>query len=156
MTGEELRRRYTARQRDFSYLNLSEVNISGLDPDFDSSVYDIAENGYPDFTVNLSGINLCGANLTKANLQMMVLLNADLSETILTGAKLTKSNLTNANLSYATLIRADLSGCDLSNTNLSYSDLTQACLSCAQFCLTKLSIPETEGSILNIINRLRN
>ncbi|PSF30445.1 pentapeptide repeat-containing protein [Aphanothece hegewaldii CCALA 016] len=115
MDGEELRRRYAAGQRDFSNLNLREVNLSGIAPELDAGAYDEL---CPELAADLSEINLSGANLRRA---------------ILAGA-----NLTNANLSYANLTNANLAYCNLTNTNLSNAILIRACLDCVEFDNTNL------------------
>lgn len=115
MDGEELRRRYTAGERNFAGLDLRGVNISGIDPDLDIVAYDEL---CPNFAADLSGINLSRANLT--------------------GAILAGANLTGANLSWSNLTEAALHRCNLTKTDLSWSNLTRACLSGAEFQSTDM------------------
>ncbi|MHC5720542.1 MAG: pentapeptide repeat-containing protein, partial [Nostoc sp.] len=60
MDGEELRKRYAAGEKDFTAIDLKEVNVSAIDPDLDIVVYDKL---CPDFAADLSEINLSGADL---------------------------------------------------------------------------------------------
>ncbi len=110
MTREELLAAYAAGQRDFTKVNLSEANLTGVN---------LTE---ADLTgADLYGVNLTGADLSGADLYGVNLTGADLSRADLSGADLYGVNLTGADLS-----GADLTGADLSRADLSRADLTGA------------------------------
>lgn len=85
MEVDELRKRYAAGRRDFSWADLRNANLTGID--------------LPG--IQLYHANLSGANLTRANLS-----KSDLRRAILTGANLTGTNLIAANLARAHLEQA--------------------------------------------------
>lgn len=109
--------RYTAGERSFSKIDLSEADLSGIN----LTLADLQESQLiwanlqeaSLYHVNLLGAklrhaNLRGAKLRSANLQGADFLNADLSETDLTWSNLTGANLTGANLTDANLKNAIL------------------------------------------------
>ncbi len=130
MTGEELRRRYAAGERNFFGVDLSEVNISGIDPNLDLVAYDEL---CPDFAADLSGINLSEANLTNAILAGANLTGANLTDANLTGASLDRCNLTDVDLSGSNLTRAYLSGAEFQRTNMRRVDFFYADISESPF-----------------------
>jgi uncharacterized protein YjbI with pentapeptide repeats len=102
MDAHELITRYEAGERDFSWANLYQVDLSG-------AVLPRAVL----YHVNLSGANLKGANLDRADLIGANLREANLGEAILTGA-----NLREANLGMADLAWANLSGANVTSEQL--------------------------------------
>jgi uncharacterized protein YjbI with pentapeptide repeats len=109
--------RYTAGERSFTKIDLSEADLSGIN----LTLADLQESQLiwanlqeaSLYHVNLLGAklrhaNLRGAKLRSANLQGADFLNADLSETDLTWSNLTGANLTGANLTDANLKNAIL------------------------------------------------
>ena len=98
MTAEELLKRYTEGERDFSGVNLSGINLRG---------------------VTLTEVNLSGANLHSTDLS-----GADLRDAYLSEANLNEANLSGTDLSNADLSNAKLKGTDLSETILHNADLT--------------------------------
>ena len=113
----------TYRNEKSIYVNLSDVNLSG---------------------VNLGRSNLLGADLARANLQNANLAGsnlrwANLSAANLTDADLSWSELTMANFTGACLSRADLRWANLPRTNLTDADLRFANLIGAQLVETEIS-----------------
>ena len=98
MTPDELIQRYTAGERNFRRVNLSDeiliwADLRGAD---------------------LRGANLRGVNLNWANLSQVNLIGADLQGADLAWANLSKANLRWANLSEANFSAANLSDADWS------------------------------------------
>lgn len=131
MGVEELLKRYSAGQRDFSNIDLTKANLRAA---------------------QLPGVNfrggkltkaiLCEANLTKANLS-----GCDLSDADLRGAILVKVNLNRANLSRALLFKANFSGAKLFGANLEQTELWEAfLLSGSQ--LPNFTLPDEDTSDL--------
>lgn len=92
MSTEELLKRYAAGEREFTGIDLSEVDLSG---------------------VNLAGADLSGANLLGTDLSV-----ANLSGVNLSNAKLDLANLTGANLEGANVTSASILAANLTNVNL--------------------------------------
>ena len=154
---------------DFSYANLSGVNLAELDLTSVNFSYANLTNAYLFGTkfplANLSFANLDGANLTYANLTYASLPNANLTGANLTyatlfynnlvGANFSKANLTGANLNLATLTganlaNADLTGVDLSNATLTGANLNLATLTGANlFCATFTNAILTGANLTN-------
>ena len=82
MTAEELLKRYAAGERDFTGVDLNEVNLSGTDLS----------------DINLTNANLIDANLTETSLSNANLTDVSLTNAILSGTSLAGVNLTNVDL----------------------------------------------------------
>lgn len=152
MEVEELLQRYAAGERDFSGVNLCEVNLSRINlsgANFSGANLSIA---------NLSGANLSGVNLSHAKLNVTRLSGANLSRAKLNGAILNVANLVRANLSdahlvqtsliRAELIRAELSRANLIEANLNAADLRESKLRQANLSGANLSEADVRGSSL--------
>jgi uncharacterized protein YjbI with pentapeptide repeats len=92
MDAHELITRYEAGERDFSWANLYQADLSGA----------VLPRAIL-YHVNLSGANLKGANLDRADLIGANLREANLREAILTGANLREADLGMADLAWANL-----------------------------------------------------
>ncbi|BAY82918.1 pentapeptide repeat protein [Calothrix parasitica NIES-267] len=102
MDVEELRQRYKDGERDFSGIELRDVDLKGID---------------------LSDVVFHRAKLINVDLSNAKLWKADLSEADLTGSNLSNANLWKANLRNAILTNTDLSytnstGADFIGTNI--------------------------------------
>ena len=122
MDVEELRQRYKDGERDFSGIELRDVDLRGI---WLSQRIDRKDklilNQAKLINVDLSNAILWKADLSEADLTGSNLTHADLSKTNLINA-----DLTNANLSCADLNSANLRNANLTNTNLNYTDLIGA------------------------------
>jgi uncharacterized protein YjbI with pentapeptide repeats len=156
MTVEELLEKYAFGVINFSGVDLSEANLSGIKlsgANFTEANLSVA---------NLSGANLSEANLSYAKLNVARLSGVNLSDAILNGACLNVANLIRADLSraqlrFATLIRtelirANLSYADLSEANLSSADLREATLRHTVLCRANLSEANLRGAFLTQAN----
>lgn len=94
MTVEELLERYAAGERDFSGVDLSDVNLSGAD---------------------LLHINLSGANLSRANLVGARLYGADIRQCNLSGADLRNADLRVSRLDEVNFQDTNLQGANWRN-----------------------------------------
>ena len=94
MDAHELITRYEAGERDFSWTNLPEADLSG-------AVLSKAVL----YHVNLSGANLKGANLDRVDLIGANLREANLGKAILTGANLSGANVTSEQLGKAASLK---------------------------------------------------
>jgi uncharacterized protein YjbI with pentapeptide repeats len=156
MTVEELLEKYAFGVTDFSGVDLSEANLSGIK--LSGANFTRANLS----VVNLSGANLSGANLSYAKLNVARLSGANLSDAILNNASLNVANLIRADLSraqlrFATLIRAELiranlSYADLLEANLSSADLREATLRHTVLCRANLSEANLRGASLTQAN----
>jgi hypothetical protein len=90
MNREELLKRYSARERDFSYADLSHANLS------DADLRNIGLRG-----ADLRGADFRGADFRGADLRYANLRGADLSDANLRGANLRGADLSDANIDYA-------------------------------------------------------
>lgn len=152
MDVREILKKYAAGERDFSGLNLAEVNLSGVH----LSGANLSEVNLS--VANLSGANLSGANLSRAklnvarlsgaNISKANLIQASLNVTNLIRADLRRANLTQAALIRAELIRAELSGATLKEANLSGADLREAALRQAILSRATLSEANLRGAFL--------
>ena len=152
MKVEELLKRYGAGERDFTGIDLSEANLSGIN----LSGANFSEASLS--VTNLSGANLSRANLSRARLNVARLSGANLNQARLDGAILNVANLIRADLRGASLvqaaairaemIRADLSEADLSGANLSGADLREARLRQAHLRGASLSEANLRGTCL--------
>ena len=152
MKAEEVLDRYTAGSREFSALDLREINLSGAN-------LSAASFSHADLSVaNLTGANLSRTDLSQANLSVAKLNGANLSKANLSHATLNVANLTmtdlrEANLVQAELIRAeltrsDLSGANLRGANLSHADLRDAKLRYADLSGANLSRADLRHALL--------
>ncbi len=156
MTVEELLAQYEIGIRDFSDINMTEVNLSGSK----LSQINLAHSNLS--IVNLSGTDLHQADLSYAKLNVARLHGANLHEailhkTILNVANLIRANLSHAQLQQASLIRAELIRADLSYANLmdadlSSADLREATLRQAKLINTNLSAAILQDAVLNGAN----
>ena len=123
ISTEEFLRRYHARERDFTEINLAGLNLSK------QSLGNLNLNkanfrGANLFAANMHNVNLSNANLSDANLT-----EVDLSNKVnLSYANLSGANLSNANLKTVNLIGAKLKNANLSKANLFEADLQEAIL----------------------------
>lgn len=156
MTVKQLLAQYEIGDRDFSGINLPEVNLSGLK----LSQINLAHGNLS--VVNFSGTDLQQANLSHARLNVARLHGTNLHQAILNRTILNVANLIRANLSHAKLnqasliraelIRADLSYADLIEADLSSADLREANLRQAKLIDANLSAAILQNSILNGAN----
>lgn len=152
MNVEELLAQYAAGVTDFSGVDLSEANLSGVK----LSGINLSQANLS--VINLSGANLCEANLSQAKLNVARLSGANLVDAILNNSSLNVANLIRADLSRAQLrsasliraelIRADLSRADLCEANLTSADLREATLRQANLRRANLSEASFRGSSL--------
>jgi uncharacterized protein YjbI with pentapeptide repeats len=137
ISGEELKVRYQAGERDFSSCELSGVVLSG------ANLSDVILDG-----ANLSYAILRGANLSHAQLRKANLDGADLYEAILDEATLKEANLEGAlldgasaqgaNFRHAGLRDAHLSAVKMQNADLRGADLRRVNLLKANLCQARL------------------
>ncbi len=156
MTVEELLEQYAAGVLDFSGIELTEANLSGV------KLSGVNLSNANLSIVNLSGANLSEANLSNAKLNVARLSGANLSNAILNNASLNVANLIRADLSRAQLrgatlirtelIRADLSSADLLEADLTGADLREATLRQANLRHANLSEAVLRGSFLTGAN----
>lgn len=136
MTVEELLKKYALGVRDFSALDFSEANFSGVKlTDIDLSHSNLS-------VINFSGANLVGSNLSHAKLNVARL----------RGAYLSNANLNYASLNVANLIRADLSGAHLQKATLIRAELIRANLSSADLWEANLSGADLREATLRQVN----
>jgi uncharacterized protein YjbI with pentapeptide repeats len=114
MDTTELIERYGAGERDFSGLDLTKAELSGVNlsgADLSQANLSLARLNQADLSgANLSQANLSGAILQRANLSQANLTGADLSWADMGFANLMDANLTDANMQNTILIRARLKG----------------------------------------------
>jgi uncharacterized protein YjbI with pentapeptide repeats len=156
MNVEELLEKYAAGVRDFSGVDLSEANLSGV------KLSGVNFNQANLSVINLSGANLSQANLSDAKLNVARLSGANLADAILNNSSLNVANLIRADLSRAQLqratliraelIRAELSRADLFEANLSSADLREATLRQANLRRANLSEASLRGAFLTGAN----
>ncbi|VXD22792.1 Pentapeptide repeat protein [Planktothrix serta PCC 8927] len=142
MNRQEFLDRYQAGERNFTYIDLSGANLSGV------NLQEIDLTG-----ANLTGVNLSwavlnqtqlvGACFRRADLRNIVLTRSNLNQSNLSGANLTKADLRfatlkQADLNWAILIEADLSNTDLTGAKLDQINLEQAKLNHALLMGTEL------------------
>jgi len=156
MEVEEFLNKYSQGIRDFTGVNLTEANLSGIN----LSGANLSEANLS--ISNLSGANLSQVNLTQAKLNVARLSGANLTQANLSGAILNVANLARADLREADLyqaamirtelIRAELSGANLSETNLTGADLGEARLRLANLRGANLSEANLRGTSLTGAN----
>lgn len=156
MTVEELLEKYASGVLDFSGVNLSEANLSGIK----LSGANLSQANLS--IVNLSGANLCEANLSHAQMNVARLRGANLVGANLNHASLNVANLIRVDLSRAhlrgaslvraELIRTDLSRADLFEANLTSADLREATLRQANLRRANLSEANLKGCSLTGAN----
>ncbi|MBW4644983.1 MAG: pentapeptide repeat-containing protein [Goleter apudmare HA4340-LM2] len=139
MNVEELLEKYATGVIDFSGVDLSEANLSG-----------VKLNGVNFSQANLSVINLSGANLSEANLT-----DAKLNVARLSGANLASAILNNTSLNVANLIRADLSRVQLRGASLIRAELIRAELSRADLFQANLTSADLREATLRQANLRR-
>jgi uncharacterized protein YjbI with pentapeptide repeats len=143
MSVQELLGKYTAGERDFSGVNLTEANLSRAHlcrANFSRAILSIA---------NLSGSNLNGVNLSYAKLNVARLSGASLIEAKLNGALLNVANLIRANLTEAELVQAALIRAEMIRTNLTRANLSEANLNGADLRESKLDHANLTGANLS-------
>ena len=116
MDKEEFLKRYENGERDFSGIELRDVDLSGINLS-DKIILRKAKL----IKVNLSNSELWKADLSEANLS-----GSNLKSTNLWEANLTKANLTNVSLYCGNLEAANLRNAILIDTDLRYTNLTGA------------------------------
>jgi uncharacterized protein YjbI with pentapeptide repeats len=152
MQAEEILKQYADGERNFSGINITEVNLSRANLtgiDFSDATLSIA---------NFTGANLSEANLSGAKLNVAKMSGANFSQTKFNGAILNVANLVRANLKgtqliqaaliRAELIRADLTGANLREANLSGADLREAQLKQVNLSGANLSEADLRGASL--------
>ncbi len=102
MDKKEFLRRYDNGERDFSGIEIRDMDLSGID------LSDVSLHRAKLIKVNLSKTRLWEADLSEADLSGSDLFNADLQE-----ANLQNAILTNTNLESTKLIGADLTGSNI-------------------------------------------
>ncbi|BCL33604.1 hypothetical protein NSMS1_00510 [Nostoc sp. MS1] len=127
MNVEELLTKYANGVINFSGIDLSEANLSG---------------------VKLCGVNFSQANLSIVNLSGANLSEADFSYAKLNVARLSGANLTNAIFNYSSLNVANLVRADLSRAQLRGASLVRAELIRAELSRADLSEADLEGADL--------
>ncbi|MGB3238782.1 MAG: pentapeptide repeat-containing protein [Geitlerinemataceae cyanobacterium] len=143
MSVRELLEKYTAGERDFSGINLTEANLSRVHlchANFSRAILSIA---------NLSGSNLNGANLSYAKLNVARLSDASLMNANLNGALLNVANLIRANLTEAELVQTALIRAEMIRTNLTRANLGEANLNGADLRESKLDRANLGGANLS-------
>lgn len=143
MSVRELLEKYTAGERDFSGINLTEANLSRVHlchANFSRAILSIA---------NLSGSNLNGANLSYAKLNVARLSGASLINANLNGALLNVANLIRANLTEAELVQTALIRAEMIRTNLTRANLSEANLNGADLRESKLDHANLSGANLS-------
>lgn len=152
MQAEEILKKYADGERNFSGVNITEINLTRANLtgiDFSDATLSIA---------NLTGANLSEANLTGAKLNVAKMSGANFSQAKFNGAILNVANLVRANLKgtqfiqaaliRAELIRAELSGANLREANLSGADLREAQLKQVNLSGANLSEADLRGCSL--------
>ena len=110
--GAEIMERYASGVRDFTGLDLSEIEL----PDVNLNLANLKESKL--IWANLQGATLWQANLSSTKLRHINLGGANLYAANLQGADLQGANLKGANLSCADLRGANLTEADLTDANL--------------------------------------
>ncbi|MGG6296130.1 protein kinase domain-containing protein [Leptolyngbya sp. AN02str] len=126
LNANELLHAYSKGKRDFTYHDLSLLNLSKItlaNANFHQSKL---------HKVNFQGANLFNADFGRASLSQSVLKNANLARAYLSHADLQGADLRGADLSYAYLSNANLRG-----ANLCGADLTGAKVTDEQLALAK-------------------
>ncbi|ABA23996.1 Pentapeptide repeat protein [Trichormus variabilis ATCC 29413] len=152
MNVEELLAQYATGVINFSGVDLSEANLSGVKlcgVNFSQANLSIA---------NLSGSNLSEADFSHAKLNVARLSGANLTNAIFNHSSLNVANLIRSDLSRAQLrgaslvraelIRAELSRVDLSEANLNSADLREATLRHANLRHANLNGASLKGASL--------
>ena len=121
MDIEELLERYAAGERDFSGVDLSRTDLTGVD--FSSNKLNNS--------ICFMEADFCNSNLSKANLYFAIFEGA---------------NLKNANLTGAILSCANFEGANLTNADLTCSELTATCFAAAD--LTNANLSNSQGSFM--------
>ncbi len=117
MDSERLVKLYQEGRRDFSGINLADVDLSY------AYLRGINLSNACLTNANLTGINLTSANLTGINLS-----NAKITSAYLGDSDLRTADLSQANFSYSYLAESNLTSSYLLQTNLSYCYLSRAML----------------------------
>lgn len=134
--------RYQQRERNFTNIDLSGVNLTG------------ANLGNIDLSnANLTGANLSWASLSQAkfvgaNLHQADLHSAILNQTDFTGANLSRAKLNKVDLRLAIIQDADLNWADLSNADLSSANLQNAQMARINLKQAKLNNTQLNGAQL--------
>ena len=102
MDVEELRQRYNDGERDFSGIELRDVDLSGIHLSY--VIFHKAK---------LINVDLSKSNLSKADLSEADLTGSNLNDAELEAANLRNAILTNTNLSYPNLTDADVTGSNI-------------------------------------------
>jgi hypothetical protein len=117
ITAKELLNRYSAGERDFSFVDSPSADLGRADlrgADLSNANLYTADLSNADLSeANLGGAELTGANLSRVNLRGAHLRKARLKEVNLKYADLTDADLTGANLRLA-----DMNGASLERTNI--------------------------------------
>ena len=152
MKAEEVLEQYTAGSREFSALDLREINLSGAnlsEASFSHADLSVANLAGANFSrTDFSHANLSAAKLNSANLSKTKLNHAILNLANLTMADLRGANFVQAELIRAELTRADLSGADLRGANLSSADLRDAKVRYANLSQSNLSRADLRHALL--------
>ena len=169
MNVDKLLEKYAKGFTDFSGIELTEANLSGVKlsgADLSNANLSVANLSGANLTranfsyaqlnvARLSGAYLEGANFTKASLNVANLIRANLSNVKLIKASLIRAELIRADLSCANLFKANLSGADLREATLRHAVLRSANLNHACFKGASLIGANLEQAILNNTNLVR-
>ncbi|MGB5962793.1 MAG: pentapeptide repeat-containing protein [Coleofasciculaceae cyanobacterium] len=151
---EELIRRYTGGERNFSNANLRRATLTNCSlPEINLSFAKLNAANLTEANLSkaeLTAADLSGANLSYVDLSDSSLIRANLSKTNLSFADLRGANLQAANLQEACLYQADLRGTNLNLADLRRADLTEAKLKGANLTNTQLTLTESEKAALLI------
>ncbi len=110
---------YNKGRRDFSYKDLSRLEIGKID--LSAGNFRQAKL----FNTNLQGANLAQADFRQANLQMVKMQEANLSRSYFEGADLQGADLQGADLSFADLTNSKLTNANLCGANLTGAKITE-------------------------------
>ncbi|MBD2360557.1 pentapeptide repeat-containing protein [Anabaena minutissima FACHB-250] len=163
MNVEELLKQYADGVINFSGVDLSEANLSGIKlsgANFSQANLSVANLSGANLSeanlshaklnvARLSGVNLTSAILNHSCLNVANLIRADLSRAQLRGASLVRAELIRAELSRADLFEANLNGADLREATLRHVDLRHANLTGAILKGSSLAGANLEMANLN-------
>lgn len=138
LLGEEGGKKADLSCTDLSGLNLSHMNLSGID--FSCAILRNTRLYYSNLSnANLAGVNARGASFHHSNLSNTNLFEANLYDALMNSVDLSNSFMYNVNLHGADLHGANLSNADLSHANLYSTRLSKANLSNADLSFANLS-----------------
>ncbi|NER51128.1 MAG: pentapeptide repeat-containing protein, partial [Symploca sp. SIO1A3] len=148
ISAEEFCRRVEEGERDFTGINLAEVDLTGqhFPNGLNLSQANLTKTKLG--RTSLRAVNMIGANLTEAELSKADLFQANLSYTNLEKANLRKADLSAAKLEEVNLQEANLSGVELQQASLYGANLSEANLSEAELIQANLAKADLAGANL--------